>query len=201
MLMSWMGRETPLEVRPGEVADVEVGTLVTVAGVVTDVRSLGGGYTSLSLEDGPGGEVEVFLAFDPGTIQVGDGLQVTGRVTVYHGEVEVMVEDDHDLRVLSRSRSPETSLARIVREPWLFEDSEPRVRVSVVTPPVADLNGEDLWCLLTDPEQPKGPCGLALLGPDIATGTWEAGVELDLRVAVRYDASSGFVYLEVLGLA
>ena len=197
-LAAWMAWEAPLRVSPGELAEVDVGTLVTMDGTLVGSPMHGGDHTLLRLEDGEGGTAPVFLSFPTGPLNPGTELRVTGRVAIYKGEAEVVVDREDDLVILSRAVSPDVDLADLLREPWRFEGMEPRLRVTVMTHPVADLNGEDMWCLLAEPSNMDGAIALALIGPAIDVETWKAGDERHLKVMVGYDASSGFVYLEVL---
>ena len=197
-LAAWMAWETPLRVSPGELADVDVGTLVTMDGTLVGTPMHGGDHTLLRLEDGEGGTAPVFLSFPTGPLHPGTELRVTGRVAIYKGEAEVVVDREDDLVILSKAVSPEVDLVDLIKEPWRFEGMEPRLRVTVMTHPVADLNGEDMWCLVAEPSPVVGSSALALIGPGIDVETWNEGDERDLKVMVQYDASSGFVYLEVL---
>lgn len=197
-LAAWMAWETPMRVSPGELAEVDVGTLVTMDGTLVGSPMHGGDHTLLRLEDGEGGTAPVFLSFPTGPLHPGTELRVTGRVAIYKGEAEVVVDREDDLVILSKAVSPEVDLVDLIKEPWRFEGMEPRLRVTVMTHPVADLNGEDMWCLVAEPSPVVGSSALALIGPGIDVETWKAGDERDLKVMVQYDASSGFVYLEVL---
>ena len=88
-------------------------------------------------------------------------------------------------------------LADLLEAPWGYQGMEPVVRATVMVEPVPDLNGEDWWCLVGDAGE-KGSAALVMAGPGVRMQDWEPGDELDLRVVVRYDASSGFVYLEAV---
>jgi hypothetical protein len=200
-LAAWLERETPRTVAIGDLDDVPVGTLVTLEGTVEGMPVSGPKVSVVRLADATGDSISLFLGFSPDDLSTGTRVRATGRVAVYQGRLEVMVEDEGDLLVLSRPRSPEMDLGGIVGEPWGFDGLEPLVEVVVLTAPIPDLNGEDWWCLVGEPSSGEGGGVLALIGPNVDAGVMEVGKEVDLRVAVRYDASSGFVFLEVLGLA
>jgi hypothetical protein len=196
-LAAWMTREVPMQVAIGELEGVEVGTLVTVEGELEGVRAAGKGSTVLTIADGSGASVDAFCSFDRSELLSGTHLSVTGRLSLYKGELELVVDDVDDVSVRGGVRHPMVDLADLVEEPWGYEGMEPTVRVSVMVGPLADLNGEDWWCLVGDVE--GGAAGaLVLAGPRVPMSLWEVGDELDLRVVVRYDGRSGFVYLEVL---
>jgi hypothetical protein len=199
-LVAWIGREVPVEATPGQVPNLDVGTLVIVEGYVAAPGPSGsGGVTIFHLDDGMGATVRVFVTSRITVLSVGDWVRVRGRVALYEGRVEVHVEGEDDLSVLVRSRSPWAELHVLVMEPWRFDGTEPRVHAVVAVAPMADLGGSTWWCLLSDPGDPDGPGVLARIDPNAPFVHWEVGAEVDLRVALRYDASRGFVYLEVLG--
>ncbi len=199
-LAAWVLREVPEVVPIGNLDQVEVGALVTVRGTVERVGGSGSDVTVITLSDGDGSEVDAFCGFPCDAVLPGARVQATGRVSVYRGRLEVVVEEGEDLVVLGSVRSPMVDVEDLVREPWAFEGMEPRVRVMVLVDPVVDLNGEDWWCLVGD-DASDGAGALALVGPGIGVETWTYGDRLDLRVVVRYDGSSGFIYLEVLEAA
>jgi hypothetical protein len=199
-LAVWLDRETPHLVDIGDLDGVQVGTLVRVEGTV-DGTPVEGPYVSVvRLVDATGNATSLFMSFPFEAIPPGTRVSATGRVAVYQGKVEVVVEGPEDIVVLSRPRSPVMDLDDLVGEPWGFDGLEPKVRVTLLTTPLQDLNGEDRWCLVGKPSSGNGQGVLVLIGPHVEVGTLKVGDEVDLRVAVRYDASSGFVYLEVLDL-
>ncbi len=200
-LMAILARETPSVVGPRDLEHLEPGTLVTVEGTVATEPLHGGDFTLLALEDGTGGTVPVFFSFPTGPLHQGTKLRVTGRVEVYKGRHEVVVTSEKDVVVLGRAASPEVDLVGLTMEPWRFEGVEPRVRVTLLIAPMADLNGEDWWCLVGEPSGNDGSGVLVLLCPPVDVEGWEVGDELYLKVVVRYDGSSGFVYLEVRDVA
>lgn len=194
-------KETPLRVGPGDLEDVEPGTLVTVEGTVAGEPLHGGDFTVLELEDGVGGRAPVLLSFPTGPLPPGTELRITGHVALYKGRHEVVVYSDEHLVVLGRADSPEVDLMDLTMEPWRFQGMEPRVRVALLIAPTADLNGEDWWCLVADPSGNDGSGVLVLVRPPVDVEGWEVGDERYLKVVVRYDGSSGFVYLEVTDVA
>jgi hypothetical protein len=196
-LAAWISREVPTRVEIGELEGTEVGTLVTVEGRLEGVREAGKGATVLTLEDGSGATVEVFCAFECSDLLPGTILVVTGRLSLYKGDLELVIEEKDGVSVRGGAKNPMVDLADLVEEPWGYEGMEPVVRVKVMVEPVADLNGEDWWCLVGEGAD-GGAGALALAGPGVRMRLWEPGDELDLRVLVRYDGSSGFVYLEVV---
>jgi hypothetical protein len=200
-LAAWLDRESPMEVDIGEMDGIPVGTLVIVEGTVTGFPVNGPEATVVTIEDATGNTTSLFLGFGLDELPKGARVSATGRVALYQGRTEVVVGDRADLTVLNVPRSPEMDLEELVGEPWGFDGLEPTVRVAVLTHPVPDLNGEDWWCLVGDPSAPGSQGVLVMVGPSVETGGWRVGTEVDLRVAVRYDASSGFVFLEVLDLA
>ena len=200
-LIAILARETPSVVGPGDLEHVEPGTLVTVEGTVAAEPLHGGDFTLLALKDGAGGTAPVFLSFPTSPLHQGTKLRVTGRVEVYKGRHEVVVTSEEDVVVLGRAASPEIDLVGLTMEPWRFEGMEPRVRVTLLIAPMADLNGEDWWCLVGDPSGNGGTGVLSLVRPPVDVEGWEVGDELNLKVVVRYDGSSGFVYLEVMDVA
>ena len=199
-LAAWMDREEPSRVNIGSLDRVEVGTLVVLEGTLVDCQEAGPRSTLLDLGDDDGRSVDVFCAFPCQGLSPGVRISVTGRVSLYEGDLELVVEDREDLRVLRRPSSPPLDLGDLLREPWAYEGMEPRVSVVVLTGPVVDQNGEDRWCLVGDVGI-EGTAALVLLGSWYQGDPWDEGDELDLRVVVRYDARSGFVYLEVLDVA
>ncbi|NIV79500.1 MAG: hypothetical protein GWN39_12335 [Thermoplasmata archaeon] len=196
-LAAWIHREEPVEVTIGELEDVEVGTLVTVEGTLYEVRHVDTASSILEVRDSKGRSVAVFCPFPFQGAMSGSRVVVTGRLTLYKGELEIVVEDLEDLMVTGGTRSPHVDVRDLAREPWAFEGMEPHVRVVLLTDPVADHNGEDRWCLVGEPSSDDVGM-LVLLGLDVDGRAWKRGNELDLKVIVRYDASAGFVYLEVL---
>lgn len=195
-LAAWISRESPEMVPIDGLDRVELGTLVMVEGTLEGTWCPGPETAVLTLSDGDGGSVEAFCGFSCDDIGKGARVRVTGRVSLYRGDVELVVEDREDVVVLGRVRSPLVGVEELVGEPWAYEGMEPQVRAVVLTDPVADLNGEDWWCLVGETSS-DGAGVLALVGPGLEAGTWRSGDQMDLRVVVRYDGSSGFVYLEV----
>jgi len=200
-LAAWVAWESPARVDIGDLDDVDVGRLVVVEGTVEGTPVDAGDVSVVLLGDGTGRTVPLFLAFPSDAISPGTRLRVTGRVDIYKGVIELVVKDKQDVIVLSRPRSPHVDLDDLLYEPWGFDGMEPVVRVTILTDPMADLNGEDWWCLVTGHATGDMRGALVLFGPHLDVQDKKAGDELELRVAVRYDASSGFVYLEVLELA
>lgn len=198
-LAAWIHREEPVRVNICDLEDVEVGTLVTVEGTLEEVRHVDPATAILEVRDTKGSSVTVFCPFPCQGAMSGSRAVVTGRLTLYKGELEIVVEEREDLTVTGGTRSPPVDVADLAREPWAYEGMEPRVSVVLLTGPVADHNGEDWWCLVGRPSS-EDVGVLALMGPGFNVGAWEQGDELDLRVTVRYDSSAGFVYLEVLAV-
>jgi hypothetical protein len=199
-LAAWISREVPEMVPIDGLDRVELGALVMVEGTLEGTWSPGPESTVLTLTDGDGDGVDAFCDFSCDGLRPGARVRVTGRVTLYRGDVELVVHDREDVVVLGSVRSPLVGVDELVGQPWAYEGMEPRVGAVVLTDPVADLNGEDWWCLVGEPTS-DGAGVLALVGPGLEAGTWRSGERVDLRVTVRYEASSGFVYLEVLDLA
>ncbi len=198
-MAAWIHREEPVRVTIDDLEDVEVGTLVTVEGTLEEVRQVDTSSTILRVCDGSGRSVTVFCPFPCQGATSTSRAVVTGRLTLYKGELEIVVEEREDLTVTGGTRSPRVGVEDLAREPWAFEGMEPQVGVVLLTGPVADHNGEDWWCLVGKPSSDHVGM-LALMGPGTIVDAWEPGDELDLRVTVRYDASAGFVYLEVLAV-
>ncbi|UCC92555.1 MAG: hypothetical protein JSW25_07775 [Thermoplasmata archaeon] len=200
-LAAWLERETSVTADLGDLEDIPLGTLVTVEGTIDEVPLAGPNVSVLVLRDAVGNMISVFMGFDVGELSPGSRLRATGRLAVYQGNLEVVVEVREDLEVLSRPRSPEVELNDLMRAPWGFEGMEPIVRVRVLASPMADSNGEDWWCLVGDPSTKDGDAVLLLISSDTVMDAVQTEDQLDLRVAVRYDPSSGFVFLEVADLA
>jgi hypothetical protein len=197
VLAVWMSRDDPQMVPIGSLDQVELGTLVTVEGNVSELRHSPEGVSVLTLSDGLGEEVEAFCRFPCEGVGPGSRVRVTGKISLYRGDLELVVEEREDLIVLGTASNPMVEVEDLAREPWAYEGMEPRVRVVVLAEPVADSNGEDWWCLVGD--GPSDGVGvLALAGQYHGVDEWDPGDAMDLRVTLRYDATSGFVYLEVL---
>jgi hypothetical protein len=197
-LAAWCAWEPPDRVDIRELEGMEVGRLVTVEGTVVSTPVTGGEVSVVVLGDGTGGTVPLFMTFPSDTVPVGSRLRATGRVAIHDGVTEVVVSGRDDLRILSRPSSPQVDLVELMEGPWAFDGMRPTVSVTLLVDPVADLNGEDWWSLVVGPEPVGGPSALVLFGPGTTVDGLRSGDQLDLRVAVRYDATSGFVYLEVL---
>lgn len=202
LLVSASNDEEALEVSPVEVHDLPEGTPVAVTGVVSQegVRDLGG-FSSLRLEDGRRGDLPVFMTFPPPGVDAGDLVRAVGTVAVYKGSIEVMVEDARDIEVLRRCPCPRASLTDILEDPMAFDGREPIVHVLVLTSPAGDGTGSGWWFGVAAPSQPEGVRAIARSGAHLDPSTVEPGGELELRVDVRYDPSTGLVYLEVLSAA
>lgn len=203
ILVAWDDDGSPIRTTPGEVANLAPGTQVLVEGWLADsAGSEENKFSILHLEGEDGEAVRLFLTFPVTNLVQGDRLRVFGKVSLYRGEVEVVVLSPEHIEVLpDGARIHEGALSSLVQRPWLFEGSEVMIQVQVATLPMEDLDGDTLWCIVTGPEIDSDVTAFAQLGPDISEGIFEPGTRLDLRVMVRYDPSSGFVYLEVLGLA
>ncbi len=198
LIVAVVNEERPLEVGPGEVDDLELGTLVAVEGVIADggPKDLDG--SALVTLVGPGGaSVKVFLAFPPDDLGPGDTVRVEGTVQLYKGSVEVLVQNRKDLRVLSKEARPRVALADLVGEPWRYATVEPRTCVTVACAPVAAGPGDGWWCVVRGPA--GGPAVAVFLGPGLDVSALTEGDRLELSVRVRHDAAIGLVYLEVLG--
>ncbi|MCK4971391.1 MAG: hypothetical protein KAS77_12715 [Thermoplasmata archaeon] len=203
VLVAWDYDDPPVRATPGEVADLAPGTEVLVEGWLVDDAGNGENtFSILRLEGEDGETVRLFLTFPVTNLVQGDRLRVIGKVSLYRGEVEVVVSSPEDIEVLpDGARIHEGALGSLIERPWLFEGSEVTIQVEVATWPMEDLDGDTLWCIVSVPDGDGDVTAFAQLGPDISEGIFEPGARLDLRVMVRYDPSSGFVYLEVLGLA
>lgn len=196
-LAAWCAWEPPARVGIGDVEGMEVGRLVTLEGTVVSSPVSGGEVSVVVLGDDAGNEVPLFMTFPSDPVPVGSRMRATGRVAIHEGVTEVVVSEREDVRVLSRPSSPQADLAELLEGPWAFDGMRPTVSVTLLLDPVADLNGEDWWSLVSGPHPVGGPSALVLFGPGLGVEDLTSGDELDLRVAVRYDPSSGFVYLEV----
>lgn len=203
VMASWYREETFLRVSPADVDGLAPGTSVEVEGTIVErFEPSGYRFTVLQLEDTKGSSVKVFCAFAASDLTVGDRIRVRGIVSLYEGETEVVVDSSQYITVLSEGPQRDlATLSAILAEPWAFTDAEPLISVEVSTWPVCDQDKGASWCLVTEPDSVRGPLTFARFEGDGSTAELEPGTRLDLRVAVRYDPSSGFVYLEVLGTA
>ncbi len=197
-LAAWCAWEPPDRVGIRELEGMEVGRLVTVEGTVESTPVVGGEVSVVVLGDGRGSTVPLFMTFPSDAVPVGSRLRATGRVAIHEGVTEVVVSGREDLRILSLPSSPQVDLVELLEGPWAFDGMRPTVSVTLMLDPVADLNGEDWWSLVAGPRTADGPSALVLFGPGSMVEGLRTGDQLDMRVAVRYDPSSGFVYLEVL---
>jgi len=202
-LASWDDDGSPTMTTPGGVAELAPGTQVLLEGWLTDSSVKGEStFSVLHLEGEEGEAVRLFLTFPATNLVQGDRLRVIGEVSLYGGEIEVVVSSPEDIVVLADgARIHNGALSSLVERPWLFDGPEVTVQVEVATWPMEDLDGETLWCIVTGPEGDGDVTVFAQLSTGISESIFEPGEKLDLRVMVRYDPSSGFVYLEVLGLA
>ena len=199
-LASWLSYEAPLDALPGDLEGIPEGTRVRMLGEVEEVLALGGDFCLLRLTGDDGNGSPVMLSFPPPDVRPGDRVGVTGRVAMYRGSPEVVVDSRDDLHVLGRSANPRVGLDELMGEPWRFEDVEPVVSIVVSTPPVADGDGDGWWCRAEDASGVSDRRGLLLLGSELSPAHLEVGDELTTRVAVRYDPTTGLVYLEALEL-
>ena len=201
LLASWYREETFLKVSPSDVDGLAPGTSVEVEGTIVErFEPSGYRFTVLQLEDDLGARVKVFCAFVATDLVVGDEIRVRGIVSLYEGETEVVIDSPLHIKVLSTGPLRDlTSLGAILAEPWSFAEKEPLVPVEVSTWPVPDQDQGVMWCLVTEPDTVKGALVFVRFGSDEVPAELEPGTRMDLRVAVRYDPSAGFVYLEVLG--
>ncbi len=188
---------------PGEVAQLAPGTQVLLDGWLTDsVVSGENTFSVLHLEGEDGEAVRLFLTFPATNLVQGDRLRVIGKVALYGGEIEVVVSSPEHIEVLADgARIHNGALSSVVERPWLFDGPAVTIEVEVATWPMEDLDGDTLWCIVTGPDGDDDVMAFAQLSRGISEGMFEPGITLDLRVRVRYDPLSGFVYLEVLGLA
>ena len=204
-LSAWYRDEPPLRVSLGDAVRLSPGTRVVVEGRLADRSDpTEPGFAILQLEDGSGGSLRAFLAFPEDTLLAGDVVRLTGVISLYDGNVELLVTLPEDLEVLSRGPDPDPGhvpLRDLMEEPWVYEGAEPLVQVEVVTWPMEDLDGGSCWCLVSGVDGGDETLAFAQLDGGTVQQGMEPGALLDLRVAVRYDPSSGFVYLEVLGPA
>jgi hypothetical protein len=203
ILVAWEDDDPAIKTTPGEVAQIAPGTRVMLEGWLVDGAVTGASsFAILHLEGENGDAVRLFITFPVTDLVPGDMLRVTGKVSLYRGEIEVVVSSPDDIEVLTDGvRTHDGTLRSLVERPWQFEGSEVSIRIDVATWPMEDLDGDTLWCIVTGPDDDDEVTAFAQLGPEISEGIFEPGTRLDLRVMVRYDPSSGFVYLEVLGLA
>jgi len=203
ILVVWEGDDPPIITTPGEVGHLAPGTTVQVEGWLVEVAvTKENTFSILHLEGETGESVRLFITFPVVNLVQGDRLRVIGKVSLYRGEVEVVVSSLDHIEVLSDGgRTLDGALSSLIETPWHFEGSEVPVQIEVATWPMEDLGGDTMWCIVTVPEGDGEVMAFAQLGPDISEGIFEPGTRLDLMVMVRYDPSTGFVYLEVLGLA
>ena len=203
ILVAWDDDGSLIMTTPGEVAQLAPGTHVLVEGWLADSAvSEENTFSILNLEGEDGRAVQLFLTFPVTNLVQGDRLRVIGQVSLYRGEVEVVVSSPEHIEVLADGAGVHKGALRsLVGRPWFFDGSEVTIQVEVATWPMEDLDGDTLWCIVTGPEGDDDVTAFAQLSPEISEGIFVPGTRLDLRVMVRYDPSSGFVYLEVLGLA
>lgn len=203
ILVAWEDDDPLIRTTPGEVVHLAPGTQVLVEGWMADSAATEANtFSILHLEGENGDAVRLFLTFPVTDLVKGDRLRVIGKVSLYRGEIEVVVSSPDDIEVLpDGGRTHDGALSALVERPWHFEGTEVSVQVQVATWPMEDLDGDTLWCIVTGTDDDGDVTAFAQLGPEISEGIFEPGKRLDLMVMVRYDPSSGFVYLEVLGLA
>jgi len=198
LIAAVVNQERPLEVAPGKVDGVEVGTLVAVEGVVAEggIRRLDG-CALVTLVGAGGGSARAFLAFDPDDLGPGDTVRVVGTVQLYKGSVEVLVPSEGELEVISKEPRPWASLEELVGEPWRYRTVQPRTCVTVASTPVPAGPEGGSWCVVRSGD--AGPSVAAFLPGGMDAAGWEEGARLELCVRVRHDADRGLVYLEVVG--
>jgi hypothetical protein len=195
VLASFAADPEPLEADPADVGHLAVGTLVAVEGRIDDGGAQDvGGATVLRLLGDDGGSVQVFIGSPTGALRAGDTVRVVGTVALYKGVPEVVAGSAADVVVVSRDRRPRVPLEDVIGEPWAYADVEPRVEVTVVTPPVARADGNGSWCVASG--SPAGPCVAMLVPTCDEPGQWTVGARLEVACLVRYDAARGVVYLE-----
>jgi len=197
-LASWLASEAPREAGPGDLDGIPVGSRVRMTGVVEEVLVLGGDFCLLHLTGEDGNSSPVLLSFPAPVLHPGDRIRVTGRVAVYRGTPEVVVDRREDLDLLGGPGGPKVDLDELMAGPWRFEGTEPEVPIVVSGPPVADDGGRGWWCLVMDAGGTGEAMAVLLMGEDLSPVPLGTGAELTVRVAVRYDPTTGLVYLEAL---
>jgi hypothetical protein len=195
-----VGDEGPVEVPLEDVADLDVGTLVSVTGRVSGGGVRGGsGFAITEIVDGEGPGLRLFMPFSEPGIGPGDLVRAVGRVGVHGGTVEVVLSSPVDLEVLERSASRQVPLADLLGSPWARGDGGSSVRVAVATPPSVDAGGSGWWCVVSDVENGTVRA-LAMFVDEPPEELMEVGATADLLVSPRYDGGRGLVYLEVLAV-
>ncbi len=197
-LASWLAAEPPTDVRPGDLDSVPEGTLVRMVGEVEEVRAMAGDFCLVDLRGRDGNASVVMLSFPAPDIRQGDRVRVTGRVAMYRGSPEVVVDRGEDLDLLERAEDPRVGLDQLMGEPWRYEGSSPLVAVVVSASPVAGDDGRGWWCTVGDATRSSDHRALLLLEDGGRPAELGTGDELLVRVAVRYDPTTGLVYLEAL---
>jgi hypothetical protein len=191
------GDEGPRRVELKDVAGLEVGTLVSVTGRISDEGVRGGsGFAIAEIVDGEGQGLRLFMSFTSPDIGPGDVVRAIGRVEVYEGTVEVVVSSPRDLEVIEGSGYGHASLTEVLASPWSYDAAGASVPVEIASPLVPDAGGSGWWCIVRDPAD-GDVRALALFFDEPMDHFREVGAEADLLVAPRYDGERGLVYLEV----
>jgi hypothetical protein len=200
LIASLVLEREPVTVEPGGVAGLDVGSIVSIEGVVGDdgVKPLGGSATCRLV--GPdGGWVHLFLRFAPAALGAGDRIKVMGTVQLYQGASEVVVDRPTSLEVVARNPHPPASLQEVVADPWGFDGLEPVLSGTVTRAPVAMPSTGGWWAVMGDgSDDGTGPVVVVVLPAESDLTAWRAGTSLELVGRVRYDASLGLFYVEAL---
>lgn len=198
VILSLMAQPEVLEVEPGDVEHVEVGTLIVVEGLVgpDGVRDLGTASAFRVVGD-DGGSAQVFAGFRMRDLHPGDRVRLTGTVALYKGAREIVVGSAADIELVARDPRPRVALEDLLSDPWAYAGVEPRVEVVVASPPVATAGGNCSWCMVA--AGPAGPTAAMLVPREVELDRWTVGARLEVACLVRYDAARGVVWLEPTG--
>jgi hypothetical protein len=124
----------PVEMEIGDLSTDDVGSFVSVKGMVASVRQTSGGGLSLILTDGRDC-VHVYVPEQRSSVEdrllPGSLVSVKGEVQIYDGELEIYVSSPADIRIEDESAGDSIPPGVLAEMPETFEGETLRVHGSI----------------------------------------------------------------------